>query len=70
MTEDEEYKRDCLARWMLNHWSTREERRASLDRMRANLAKSRGQAAADAFIADLEARMRREWGRHRKERAA
>ena len=59
---DEEHKRDCLARWMLDHWHTRQERRESLGRMRRNIG--------DAFVADMEERIRLEWDQRRKARAA
>ncbi len=66
---DEEVKLDCLARWMLDHWATRKERRASLERMHSNLKRDRGRAAADAFIEDLKRRIRREWERRKGEAA-
>lgn len=54
---EKEHKLNCLGRWMLDHWQTRHERRESLERMRRNIG--------DAFVADLEVRIRREWEREK-----
>ncbi len=62
MAPEEEHKRDCLARWMLDHWCTRQQRQQSLKRMRKNVG--------EKFVADLEQRIQSEWDQRRKGRAA
>ncbi len=48
---------DCLARWLLDHWQTRQARRDSMDRMRSHMARASGPEAADYFMADLRRRV-------------
>lgn len=50
MTEQEqEYLLQCLARWMLSHWTDKRERQASLERI--------GRKHGAEFVEDLKRRM-------------
>ena len=59
MAPDEEYKRNCLARWMLDYWQTVEQRRASLSRM--------DKRHGSEFMQDLRLRIMAE---HKKQKAS
>lgn len=53
MNAENEHRLDCLARWMLSHWKTKEARQASLNRMEKRHGKR--------FVEDLKRRMMKEW---------
>lgn len=75
-SETQEHLLNCLARWMLDHWKTVEERRASLHRMWLHRAKPKGKAGnyenaarADRFIEDLKRRVRDEHEKRKQVRS-
>lgn len=62
MAEQQDHKLQCLARWMLRHFYTREQRHAFLDKMKARMIKAGAtQQQVDAFAEDLIRRVFDEW---------
>lgn len=53
--EQRDHQLNCLARWLLDHWATRDERQESL----ARIEKRHGKAFAD----DLRKRVMTIWGK-------